>query len=873
MIEFKIKTHTVVLMVGPSGCGKTYFSKNHLLPSLEKAYKQHLPSWRTPNIQYLSSDDLRKTLLNDEEVTYSEFTGNQRLMEVSEQAFKLLYTRLELAMSYPVKAEAIVVDTTGLNEVFRGKIKSMVKAAHYNLSCVVFNYKNRDEYFKHIENPETWLISKHINRLRRNTMAEIKRKDFDVLLHLKSKDFQEVDIEVEDAEQYASHFLPAGQEYCMIGDIHGEYDLLIQLLERHGFVIKDGMIVETGSKVPIILGDYIDGSKGESGIINTLNFLYDNREHFKFVMGNHEHFVYRFHKKELDVSTLPTPDFLQTWFPTTGMLGLPNVAEMFCTLVEEYTKPFYVGPNFITTHAPCEEKYLSKLDLKSLRKMRNFIYPKREEGSTIEDYATVLEKEMPYLKEEASKSKPFHVFGHCSFESALRIKNKVGIDTGVSSGGDLTSISLVGQKVYYYSVKPEGTVKPELPNLYSKKTDVAPEIDLRQLDYKERRRLLFAAKNKINYISGTMSPSGSDVAKGTLESVEKALNYYKNLGVTKLCLQPKYMGSRAELFLDCKDITKSYATTRKGYPIRLNLGEAYAKVYEKLKPMIEKENLDWILLDTELMPWHALGQGLIESQYEPVSKGLGSELELLRETGFEEQLTKLQEEMVESEYTKLTSQMSKEKLKKVIPAHKCSAYSALQDFQWIPLDFQDDYYLIYTKQLELYATAGETHFKPFSILKSCSQGVEKLYFDHNNEDLFNLVSDDECCVVDLDDPKALEHAEGFFADIIAKDLEGVVFKPQAAYIKDVAPYMKVRNPNYLSIIYGYDYFFKPKYDRLVRQKRVARKLQASITEYEYGKQLLEIPYDEISKDNTLYTNLVAALILEEKKEEHFDPRL
>ena len=37
----------------------------------------------------------------------------------------------------------------------------------------------------------------------------------------------------------------------------------------------------------------------------------------------------------------------------------------------------------------------------------------------------------------------------------------------------------------------------------------------------------------------------------------------------------------------------------------------------------------------------------------------------------------------------------------------------------------------------------------------------------------------------------------------------------------IVPYMKVRNPSYLAIIYGYDYRFPHKYTKLMKQKNIS----------------------------------------------------
>lgn len=56
-------------------------------------------------------------------------------------------------------------------------------------------------------------------------------------------------------------------------------------------------------------------------------------------------------------------------------------------------------------------------------------------------------------------------------------------------------------------------------------------------------------------------------------------------------------------------------------------------------------------------------------------------------------------------------------------------------------------------------------------------------------------------------------------------MEGVVIKVNKIKKQmNFAPFMKVRNPNYLSIIYNYDYIFPKKYEKLLKQKNIKNKL-------------------------------------------------
>jgi len=198
------------------------------------------------------------------------------------------------------------------------------------------------------------------------------------------------------------------------------------------------------------------------------------------------------------------------------------------------------------------------------------------------------------------------------------------------------------------------------------------------------------------------------------------------------------------------------------------------------------------------------------------------------------------------------------------------------------IDELEKLHSLYDKQLEIYAKSispeeliNELHYQPFSVLKSVRKnGDEIYYFDSDNETLFRMVNDAEYIICELTNPEGYNRARLFF-DMVTKvsNLEGVVIKPLKVDPDHCAPYMKVRSPNYLTIIYGYDYLNKVKYERLLDQKRIRTKLRKSISEWKLGKKLLEIPYKEISENNLLYMDLMTKMIIEANEEKRIDPRL
>lgn len=194
---------------------------------------------------------------------------------------------------------------------------------------------------------------------------------------------------------------------------------------------------------------------------------------------------------------------------------------------------------------------------------------------------------------------------------------------------------------------------------------------------------------------------------------------------------------------------------------------------------------------------------------------------------------------------------------------------------------------IYNEQIKLYGSDGELEYKPFSLLKIIYKDGEviketipiknniEFKFDGEN-DLFHFVSDDKYLVLDLD-LNTLEDcqksARAYFDMItITEKMEGIVIKTNNYHSK-IPACMKVRNKNYLTIIYGYDYLLPYKHQHLMKQKNINGKVKLSIKEYELGLQMLTTKYEEIDNNNKEYRKLIATFLFHEEKAKDIDPRL
>jgi predicted kinase len=69
------------------------------------------------------------------------------MLEASDQAFHMLFERLKTVTSFPINAEFIIVDTTGLAEAFRLKVCDIASENNYNIEVILFDYKEREDYY------------------------------------------------------------------------------------------------------------------------------------------------------------------------------------------------------------------------------------------------------------------------------------------------------------------------------------------------------------------------------------------------------------------------------------------------------------------------------------------------------------------------------------------------------------------------------------------------------------------------------------------------------------------------------------------------------------------------------------------------------
>lgn len=806
-MKISTKLHTVFITVGPSMCGKTTFSQQLHLALGYQLNKAGLGT--SGKVVHLNSDAERMQVMCDDRLhRYAPSMG-----EASEAAFNVMMAKFKAAISFPINSEFVIIDTTGMNDTFRKEIRKLAEQNEYRTELITFEYANY-EYWSQSTEEEKLVVQSSAKRFKQSVLPNLGRKDHDGCIRIRERDankWRDLEVEIENLATYANSqlFLKKDQRLNIIGDVH-----------EHTEALKDLLGKLPDDSINVLVGDYIDKGGNTAESISEIR-AFVNRGGI-LVHGNHESYAVKRIKGEIK-----NPDLVME-SKYMGSLDVllkdEKLAAELVDLFDNCSVPFLkiYGNEVRTvyvTHAPCEQKYLGKMSSNALKAQRN-MYSERKL-----DYRDAYK----FIFEEAVGNFPLHVFGHVAHSAAkLEYRNKVFLDTGAVYGGRLTAFCYQGNRYWFDSVQAteKVTVHKDLQSFLT--TPIrGPEKAFSIYDYNlspdDMKFLKRTLANGVKYISGTMAPAPSTDTE--IESLEAGLGYFRARGVKRLVVEPKYMGSRCQMYLFRGQREKCFLVSRGGFKIRMT---------EKLDAMLDAELAKWekepvegwaenLILDGELLPWTTLGASLVDEQFKAYEELVRYELDTLAD---------------DPEFAKL-------------------------DFKQKPdLEARQADLATFSETLAIYGEDADPYYKPFGLLKIDNKVLSSKF---QVADSFDTVNEDEFRVIELDSPSQCERAAEFFKQVtVADKMEGVVLKPLDGP-EDVAPYMKVRNENYLTLVYGYDY--KNRYEALCRQKKVHGKIRVSVKEHDLATAML-------SADNgPALTELIVKMISQLNEEKKLDPRL
>lgn len=389
---------------------------------------------------------------------------------------------------------------------------------------------------------------------------------------------------------------------------------------------------------------------------------------------------------------------------------------------------------------------------------------------------------------------------------------------------------------------------------------------------KIRSRINWMAQHKINAFSPTIAPAPKSVERNEIESIYEGLLYYLRNGVQDIVIQRKYMGSYCDIYLH-RNPEDTYFVSRNGYKIEhINLTEA-KMACEYLYDRFDWTGLEIVIIQAELLPWNVLGKGLIEKEFGGYLNAHKERLAFYQRSSLMEKMEKVRSGEAYCNFLADKVALSAAAFKTKYPAHIVRQYNALQDFEIPDMAPYTGGVSTFETQLAHYGKEDPLRLKPFNILKKIyTDGREEIPGDNRS---YRQINDDEMMELHLGPEQELaEKAAGvyeWFASLGQAMEEGIVIKPARAFVKGLPPALKVRNNNYLTMIYGIH--FKNELERQIKKRNIRGKLACSVNDWAINYQLLQVPYREINPENYYYKNLMLDRILEEETESRLDPTL
>ena len=807
---------SLVVLVGASGSGKSSFARKHFL--------------RT---EIVSSDECRALITDDE--------NNQA---ATKPAFDLLHQIVAKRLEF---GKLAVVDATNVQSASRKPLVELAKKYHLIPIAIVFNLPESVCQERNVSRPDRnfgpHVVRNHTREMRQS-LRSLRKEGFRYVHVLDS--VQQIDEVTFERQKLWNNRTDEHGPFDIVGDIHGCYEEMCELLAKLGYQISEEKVVAPEGRKAIFLGDLIDRGPASPSVVKLVVRMVEAGIAIA-VPGNHDIKLVR-HLNGRDVKISHGLDLTLAQLAKETPETVSKIGEFIDGLVSHFVLD---DGNLVVAHAGMKESMQGR----GSGAVREFALYGETTGETDEFGLPVRVKWA-----EDYRGKAMVVYGHTPVPEPDWLNNTVCIDTGCVFGGSLTAmryperefVSVPARRVYAEPVRPIAPV----PTLTSQQLsdDILDMSDVRgrqhircenygtivipeengsaALEVMSR----FAADPKwIVYLPPTMSPSETSVLPGFLEHPQEALTYFANQGVEQVVCEEKHMGSRAVVIVgkNPKAILTRFGIqdvlgtvlTRSGRQFFENrdLEQAFLT---RLSTAIENAGVwstlatDWLVLDCELMPWSAKAQMLLRTQYAPVGASARVNLSTA-ESWIRQAADRTQNE-------ELSSMADLWRDRESAADRSVSAY---RQYCWT-VENLDDYKLA---PFHILASEGAVH-------------VDKSHAWHMSN--IDLICDQDpgilrktlWQVLDPSNPEDIEKGIQTWLDHTGKGGEGMVFKPLDYITRGpkglVQPAIKCRGQEYLRIIYGPEYLLDQNLNRL-RKRGLTRKRSLATREFALGVEGLQ----------------------------------
>lgn len=812
---FEIPELCLVVLIGASGSGKSTFGKKHFLPT-----------------EIVSSDYCRGILADDE---------NDQ--SATEDAFELLHEIVRLRLK---RGRLTVVDATNLERQHRQTLIRIAREHHVQAAAIILNLPESLCHQRNEARPDRNFgphVTRRQVRMLRSGLRSLPKEGFRFQIEMRTPQ------EIEELEIVRTKLWPDKREmtgpFDIIGDLHGCYDELLELLGKLGWGIGDEISPPEGRKA-IFVGDLTDRGPKSPEVLRLVIRMVEEG-HALCMPGNHDVKLVKMlsgKNVQLTHGLDKTAEQLKDEPPEF----LEKVRDFLDRLVSHAVLD---GGKLVVAHAGMKEEMQGRAS----GAVREFALYGETTGETDEFGLPIR---MNWAKDYRGRA--MVVYGHTPVPEPEWLNNTLNIDTGCVFGHRLTAlrypereiVSVQAHQEYAEHKRPLVEAIPtltaqqaqddllEIEDVIGKRridTELAGLVMIREENAAAALEVMsrFAANPKwLIHLPPTMSPVRASVLDDFLEHPDQAFDYFRNAGQERVVCEEKHMGSRA-LMVICRDEGAArdrfgvegegsgVIVTRTGRPFFEEKETEQALITRVIGAMTrsgfwEEFSTTWALIDLELMPWSAKAQSLLRNQYAAVAAASEANAAALNSA------LAGTENIEGIEAVRAAFDRRAEESERFRTAYRqyCWSVNRLEDYKLAP------FHLLATEDRLHSERSHEWHME--TLAKICRE----------DED---ILLQTPYRIVKLNAENEVRDATDWWLEMTGEGREGMVVKPEQFLSREkdgrvTQPALKVRGREYLRIIYG------PSYDRpenlsRLRKRSVGAKRSLAGREFALGIESLK----------------------------------
>ena len=749
-----------------------------------------------------------------------------------------------------------VIDATNVQVEARKPLLALAREYHCLTVAIVFNMPTKLCQERNEARPDRNLkphvIRQQSQQLRRS-LHNLKREGFQRFVYVMSTQEAVEAIRVERQPLWTNRTDEQGP-FDIIGDVHGCFDELVELLKELGYEISTQPDGETVVEPPqgrkaIFVGDFVDRGPKVAEVLRLVMGMQKTGAAL-CVPGNHDVKLVR---------ALQGRNVNPTHGLAESLSQLEEESAEFKTQITEFLNGLvshYVldSGKLVVAHAGMK----AELQGRASGRVREFALYGETTGET-DEFGLPIRINWA----DEYRGNAMVVYGHTPVAEPQWVNRTINIDTGCVFGGKLAAlrypekeiVSVPAYQTYYQPSKPLLNEVDKLSSVKTQESDDILSIDdvlgKRVVSTRLHHNVTIREENAITalevmsrfainpkwliYLPPTMSPTETTNRPGLLEHPTETFTYYRRQGVSNVIWEEKHMGSRAVVVV-CRDTE----TAKKRFGVADDtLGICYTRTGRRffddtaietellgqVKAAIDKVdywkvfNTDWICLDCELMPWSVKAQELLRQQYAPV--GVSARIALGEAVA---SLETAAERGVDVSCILDDYRQRAEAVTKYVKAYQqyCWHVQSIADLKLAPF--------------HLLATEGVVYFDKDHLWHM--EVLNKLCQDSEDNPLFAT----SYGMVNVTDDTNQTEAICRWEELTEQGGEGTVIKPLDFIVQGkrglVQPAVKCRGREYLRIIYGPEYTLPQNLKRL-RTRGLSHKRSLALREFALGVEALE----------------------------------